>query len=247
MKPKLGIFAFGGCLGCQHELLNREQVALELLDRFDIVHFPLIDEKKNDQGPFDVVLVEGAINTKQALKKLMELRASSRLLVALGTCACFGGIPSMKNFLNKKDVELVYGKGYNNKDAIHPSSADAHVKVDFAVKGCPVDAGNLYSIIKQLLLGKMPSVYDAPVCIECRANENACFLQKGRDCIGPLTCGGCNAVCINSGIACFGCRGPTEKPETKAFFSLLAAKGYSDDDIKKKLEMFAGLSKRWKK
>lgn len=236
-KKVVGVFAFGGCTGCQHEILNLENVLLEMFERADIVFFPLIKEESNDKGPFDIAFIEGAIVTKEDIAKAKKIRASSKVVVSLGTCATFGGIPSVKNFLNKKDII------YKLSASVDPMPISKYISVDFAIKGCPIDKNDFLRTFRDLLAGKRPAPDDKPVCVECRENNFECLLLKGEDCLGPITCGGCNAVCTGNKIACYGCRGPTGDANVEAEISLLKKKGYSERDIREKMELFAGLAR----
>jgi coenzyme F420-reducing hydrogenase gamma subunit len=243
MKQKrvVGFFAFGGCTGCQHEVLNLEEVLLQMLGKVEISFFPLIKEQKNEDGPFDIAFVEGAIVSREDIARIRKVRANSKFLISLGTCATFGGIPSVKNFLKKEYVKEIV---YKMSASVNPVPVSSHVKVDFAIKGCPIDKHDFLGIFKELLAGKKPTPYDKPVCVECRANNFECLLQKGADCLGPITCGGCNAVCTGNKIACYGCRGPTSDANIESEVKLLKKKGYSPESIRKKIELFAGLAKK---
>ncbi len=238
-KKVVGFFAFGGCTGCQHEVLNLENVLVEMLGKVEMAFFPLIKEEKNEEGPFDIAFVEGAIVSKEDISAIKNVRARSKLLVSLGTCSTFGGIPSLKNFLEKKDVV------YSLSSSVDPAPVSQYVNVDFSIKGCPIDKEDFLRVFKELLAGKKPLPYDKPVCMECRSNSFECLLNKGKDCLGPITCGGCNAVCTGNKIPCYGCRGPTSDANVEAEIRLLEKNGYSAESIRKKLELFAGLSKKF--
>jgi coenzyme F420-reducing hydrogenase gamma subunit len=244
-KPRVGIFSLTACSGCQLRILNMEDILLELTQLIDIVHFPMA-KAQNEKGPFDIAFVEGAVITKENLKKLKEIRKKSKYLVALGTCAAFGGVPSMRHFLEKDELKGMLCPVVM-KGALKPGPIDCHVEVDYQLRGCPVFKEEFVSALKDLLLDKKPFVYEKPVCIECRSKGNPCLLQLGQECIGPITTGGCEALCPSNNFPCTGCRGPTEDGNIEAEVKLLIEKGFTLKDIKKRIRKFAGLSKKFVK
>ncbi len=243
-KPKIGIFSFACCAGCQFEILYSEKL-LEIADKVNIEHFPMAQEK-NGQGPFDVAFVEGTITTDEDIKEIQEIRAKSKFLVALGSSACFGGIPALKNLLDNKDIErTVYGKTGFVEQLDKYLEMDAYVKVDYNMYGCPIDQNEFAEVVTSLLMGKVPKEKDYSVCVECRAKENVCLLEAGQPCLGPLTNAGCDALCPSRGVYCEGCRGPVDDANIGAEISLLEKKGLVEKEIKQRLLKFsAGRGRR---
>ena len=60
-------------------------------------------------------------------------------------------------------------------------------------------------------------------------------------CLGPITNGGCNAICPTNNVACYGCRGPCREANIKAFIDLMKEKGYNEKQVHDKMRTFAGL------
>jgi len=201
-KLKAGIFAFTCCEGCQLQILDLWDRLLELLDFVEIEYFKLAQEK-NTVREMDLAIVEGAIATKDEAKKLKEIRDKSGFLVAMGECAASGGIPAMRsvNLPNFKRPEGMLEK---------TTGIDKHVKVDYKLRGCPIEREEFLNLVVGLAVGKVPQEINEPVCMECSNREIECLMLKGIPCAGPLTCAGCNALCPSQGTPCEGCRGTTE-------------------------------------
>ena len=238
-KPKLGIFSFSCCSGCQIAIINQEEILLELLKKFDIVHFHLM-KKKFKEGPYDIAIVEGSITQKDQIPVLKDIREKAKILIAIGACAVEGGVQSIRNFdkgikLTKKELE---NPRYRN--LIDSKGIDEYIKVDYYVRGCPITKEEFTHAVKQLLLGKMPDQFEYPVCSECREKENGCFLLRGEFCMGPVTHGGCRAVCTSYGVPCEGCRGPIPDAHFKAHIELSKEMGIKKNELKRMYVKFAG-------
>tara|TARA_Y100000310_G_scaffold313012_1_gene360886 strand:+ start:3805 stop:4596 length:792 start_codon:yes stop_codon:yes gene_type:complete len=239
-KPKVGFYGITGCAGCLLSAIFNEDDILPLTKIVDIVAFPFIKEKKDESG-FDIVFMEGLVASKEDLRVLKEIREKTKVLVSLGACACTGGVPAFRNFIQHDDYQrLVFHKRMKLED-LEPSPIDKHVKVEYYLPGCPPDKNEILTFIKDLALGKKPKRYDKPVCFECRLNKNKCFLDKGELCLGPVTVGNCNSVCVNGGLVCWGCRGPTPDANFETLISLLHEKGIDIVNIRDRMKAFVGL------
>jgi coenzyme F420-reducing hydrogenase gamma subunit len=191
-------------------------------------------------APLDVAFVEGAVSTPDDLELLMRLRSRSRLLVAFGTCALWGGIAAMKNREARKGLaETVYGPAAVDLETFNPQPLHRFVKTDFAITGCPPEKGELLTTLAALLRGTFPVFPPYPVCAECRSRENPCLLMERDElCLGPLTKAGCNARCPAVGIGCEGCRGPVAEANVAEEVELLLARGFSWDEIVSRMQRF---------
>ena len=241
MKPKLktGIYGISGCAGCLLSFLY-EPVFKELNNLLDIKSFPLIKEDKYE-GNFDLVFIEGTVCFDEDILVLNELRKRSKIIVALGSCACFGGVPSIKNFLDKtKAMRFVYPM-YNHLKATNPEPINRHIKVDYYLPQCPPSKPEILEFVKDIVTNQKFQNYRDPVCVECRKLGNPCILEQGEICIGPVTNGGCNAICPSNSVECYGCRGPCKDANYSAFLRMLKEKGYTEESVKDKMETFAGL------
>src|SRR5208283_416077 len=94
-KPKVGIFGLTGCAGDQLVILNCEDQLLDLVALVDIRDFLMASSENQTDCQLDIALVEGAVCTKRDAARLLAIRKRSKFLVALGTCAVWGGVPAM--------------------------------------------------------------------------------------------------------------------------------------------------------
>lgn len=209
-KPRLAVFKFASCDGCQLQLLDAAGL-LEIADRVEVVHF-LEATSRVEPGPYDIGLVEGSISTPHDAERIREVRAQCRFLVTIGACATSGGIQALRNWGRLDDfIGAVYAsRPYIESLATSTAIAD-HVPVDFELRGCPIDTGQLVDLITALLLGRVPRVPAQSVCVECKARGTVCVaVAKGIPCLGPVTQAGCHAICPAHDRECFGCYGPAE-------------------------------------
>ncbi|HZV82481.1 MAG TPA: NADH:ubiquinone oxidoreductase [Geobacteraceae bacterium] len=239
-KPTIAIAGLTACSGCQLTLLNCEEELPEIMQRFLIDYFPLGLTERCITGPIDVAFVEGAVSTPDDLEILLKLRSCSRLLVAFGTCALWGGVAAMKNLEGRKDLAAtVYGPAAEGLKTFNPLPFHRFVKVDFAITGCPPEKGELLTTLAALLRGTLPEFPSYPVCTECRSRENLCLLiERSELCLGPLIQAGCNARCPTVGIKCEGCRGPVTEANVAAELELLLDKGFRREEIVSRMQRF---------
>ena len=239
MKPKLGFFDFTGCEGCQLEVLNFENELVELLNHVDIVNFrEAMQEKGQD---YEIAFIDGAISTEADISRIKEIRNKTKILVAMGACACLGGVNCLKNFRPmEENLKIVYGEcaGYYNTIPARP--INAVVPVDYYLPGCPMNRHEFIKIAKALLLGKKFELPNYPVCVECKLAENVCVFEKGGFCLGPVTRAGCNAICVTTGRRCWGCRGLVDDPNTNSEKEILQKHGLTVDDILSQFRIFNG-------
>jgi sulfhydrogenase subunit delta len=241
-KLKIGIYELTGCAGDALLILDCEKELIDIFKAADIQSF-LMAKSDNIDGKLDVALVEGSVSTEREKKEVLDIRKRAKTVVAIGTCACFGGIQAA--FLDKKDWEKNFKKVYGNTKMIHTKPLqskpiDAYVKVDYYLPGCPIDKEQFLSTFNRILRGHPPELYRFPVCVECKWNENDCLLNKDIPCLGPVTRAGCGSICINHNLPCVGCWGPVEEANFASEFQLLREKGFDFDFIKKKMANFSG-------
>ena len=241
-SPKIGVYGFTGCAGDQLMILNCEDQLVDLFGATEIRSF-VMAKSDNHEGELDVALIEGSISTEEQLKRLKEIRERSKVMIAIGTCACHGGPQAMK--LGEGKWEEMYKKVYGNakinvSKAFEAQPIDAFVKVDMYIPGCPIDKTEFLGAVSKLVAGRHPYLLKAPVCLECRWKENPCMLYAGRFCAGPLTKSGCGAVCPTHNLPCVGCWGPTDDLNVSSEYQLLKEKGYDPDEITKKIKKFGG-------
>jgi sulfhydrogenase subunit delta len=238
VKPKIGIYGLTGCAGCQLTILFRPEL-LDIATMVDISAFPF-GKENNDSGPLDIIFVEGLVAHQKDLDLLNKLRERAKVLVAMGACAVHACTPGIKNFIAKGVEDKVYTKT-DHLHSLDPSPIDKHVKVDYYVKGCPVDREEIVYFIKQFMLGKKPVVQERSLCYVCNLKENHCLLEQNRECLGPLIDGNCSIICPTRNLGCTGCRGPIADSNIKAWLDLMKEKGFEDHLMQQRLQKYAGL------
>ncbi|MCC6221357.1 MAG: oxidoreductase [Deltaproteobacteria bacterium] len=238
-KPKLAVWKFTSCDGCQLSILDCEEELLAIASRLEIAYF-LEASKRTMRGPYDISIVEGSVSTPEEIKRIQDIRSNSRIIVTVGACAASGGIQALKNFRDKNDfLSLVYATPSYicTLDTALPISR--YVPVNFALQGCPINKGQLLNLICALLEGRTPNIPTYSVCVECKLKGNICILvSKNAPCLGPVTQAGCGAICPTYNRACYGCFGPKETPNATALASELKTCGFSNADIARVFRTF---------
>jgi len=240
-RPKLAIAGLTACSGCQLTLLNCEDELPEVARLFELVDFPMGESGSDPDAVFDAAIVEGAVSTPADLANLFKLRNASRLLVAFGTCALFGGVAAMNNLGSKREELLrrVYGEGGDGIESFPPSPFRNFVSVDYTITGCPPEKHDILALLAALLAGTLPPPQCYPVCTECRSRENLCLLlERNELCLGPIIQGGCNARCPATGIVCEGCRGPVREANVAQELELLLERGFDRKEIERRMSRF---------
>jgi sulfhydrogenase subunit delta len=222
-KPTLAVWKFASCDGCQLTLLNCEDELLAVARAVQIASFPEAS-REVVEGPYDLSVVEGSITTPGDAQRIRKVREASRFLITIGACATSGGIQALRNFADVEEFTSVVYASPQYIDTLRTSTAIGdHVRVDFELRGCPVDRGQLLDVIGAFLHGRKPNVRGHSVCIECKRAGITCVMvaprageSRGTPCLGPVTQAGCGALCPSIGRGCYGCFGPMEAPNTAA-------------------------------
>ncbi len=227
-RPTLAVWKLASCDGCQLSLLELEDELLGLSSVVRIAHFAEVS-RASDDGPYDLSLVEGSVSTAADAALLRRVRASSKVVVAMGACATTGGVQALRNGPGGPDVPLAVGP-VRSLEASTPVSA--HVAVDLELQGCPVAPRQLLEVVTAHLAGRRPAVPGHPVCHECKARGVPCVLVSGgAACLGPVTRAGCGALCPSVGRGCYGCFGPADTTNTASLAARFAARGMSEPDV----------------
>lgn len=240
-RPKLAIFKFSSCDGCQLSLLNLEDELLTLVGAVEVAHF-LEARSRVLPPPYDVGLVEGSISTPQEEARIRQVRRDCRWLVAIGACATSGGIQALRNWADTGAyTAAVYARPEYIKTLETATPIAAHVFVDFELRGCPVNPQQLLELISALLMGRKPNIPTCSVCVECKRQDVPCVLVAHRQpCLGPITQGGCGALCPAAGRACYGCFGPAEHPNVRSLGDHFLRQGVPPRDLVHMLRTFNG-------
>jgi coenzyme F420-reducing hydrogenase gamma subunit len=225
-RLRVAVWKFASCDGCQLQLLDAVGRRPALLGRIDFVQF-LEASSRVEPGPYDVGIVEGSVSTPHDVARIREVRRQCRFLVTIGACATSGGIQALRNWGRVGDFLAAVYASPAYVDTLATSTGIAeHVPVDFELRGCPVDTGQLAEILEALVLGRKPRVPSTSVCAECKAAGIVCVaVTRGIPCLGPVTQAGCGALCPAHGRECFGCFGPAETTNLPALSAHYEASG----------------------
>ena len=230
--PTLAVWKFASCDGCQLTLLDCEDELLDVAGAVDIAYF-LEATSATVAGPYDVSLVEGSITTPEDLERIQEVRHQSGALITIGACATAGGIQALRNFGDVQELlRVVYANPAYLSTLETSTPISDHVAVDFELRGCPIDRGQLLEVISAFLVGRKPVVPNHSVCIECKQRHNLCVMvAHGTPCLGPATHAGCGALCPAYNRGCYGCFGPAENPNADSLADALADHGLDPGEI----------------
>jgi coenzyme F420-reducing hydrogenase gamma subunit len=231
-KPRIAVFKFASCDGCQLSLLDAEDELLGVADAVDLVYFPEVSRRML-KGRYDIGLVEGSITTHHDAERIQQVRRQCRKLITIGACATAGGIQALRNWQEVDEfVRAVYATPQYISTLRLSTPIAEHVPVDFELRGCPINKHQLIELISATLAGRKPNVPTYSVCMECKRQGNVCIaVAQGVPCLGPVTHAGCGALCPTFNRGCYGCYGPMESPNTESLSSQFRILGQSDQQI----------------
>ncbi len=247
MKPRIAVFKFASCDGCQLQFLNAEDELLTLASLVEFAYFTEARSRALD-GPYDIAFVEGSITTPDDARRIIEVRERTRYLVTIGACATAGGIQALRNW---SEVEQYKRVVYPSPEFISTLSTSTpiseHVKVDFELWGCPIDKHQLIDVVRSLLSRAKPALPGHSVCMECKRRGNVCVVvARGEPCLGPVTRTGCGALCPAYDRGCYGCFGPADDANMEAFTRLMASQGITGMDAVRRLRSINGYVRPWR-
>jgi coenzyme F420-reducing hydrogenase gamma subunit len=240
-KPKLAVWKFASCDGCQLSLLDCEDELLAIADRVEIANF-VEASRATVEGPYDVSLVEGSISTRHDAERIRKVRESSRTLITIGACATSGGIQALRNFADAREyVTAVYARPDYIETLTKSTPIADHVRVDFELRGCPINKRQLVEVLSAFLHGRKPNTPPHAACLECKRRGTVCVMvARGTPCLGPVTQAGCGAICPAYDRGCYGCYGPKETPNPASLSRWFAREsGLSSPEL---VRMFRGFN-----
>ncbi|KAB2904137.1 MAG: oxidoreductase [Anaerolineae bacterium] len=238
-KPKLAVWKFASCDGCQLSLLDCEDELLDVAGEIEIAYFPEAT-RAMVKGPYDLSLVEGSVTTPHDAQRIQKIRKESDYLVTIGACATAGGIQALRNYKDVREfISFVYATPEYIETLPKSTPISDHVFVDFELRGCPINKYQLVEVISAFLHGRKPNTPPHSVCVECKQRGTVCVMvAQGTPCMGPVTHAGCGAICPAFNRGCYGCFGPMESPDTKSLSDWWKRLGASDDDILRAFRSF---------
>jgi F420-non-reducing hydrogenase small subunit len=239
-KPTLATIALGGCEGCHMSLVDSHEGLLGVLDLVDLVYSPFSGP---DEFPrkVDVVMVEGAVQNDEDLRRLRQAREAATTLVAVGSCAVLGGIGGLRNLSSLSDVlAAAFGENAEKSELLPTLEENVHaisdfVDVDASLPGCAPETKLLVQALTAIATGEPFELPKRNLCDQCHRvksamlhhsaefvsdsvyalmeldeiDPDACLLEQGVMCMGPMTREGCGAKCTAANVPCRGCMGPS--------------------------------------
>jgi len=233
-KPRVAVWKFASCDGCQLSLLDCEDELLAVADAVEIAYF-MEATRGRISGRYDVSLVEGSITTEHDAERIKEVRRRSDALITIGACATAGGIQALRNFADVKEFTAIVYARPDYIETLGTSTPIAeHVPVDFELRGCPISKVQLIEVVSAYLAGRRPVTPAHGVCVECKLRGNVCVMvAHGTPCLGPVTHAGCGALCPSYDRGCYGCFGPKETPNPESLSHWLGECGLAPRDLRR--------------
>ena len=240
-KPRLGVFKFASCDGCQLSLLDCEDELLAVAGAVEIAYFAEA-RRQMLPGPYDVSLVEGSVTTEEEIEKIKDVRRQSRLLVSIGACAVAGGIQALRNWTDVNNyIDVVYASPEYIDTLEKSRPISDFVPVDFELRGCPISKHQLVELVTSLLIGRKPRVPAHSVCLDCKRQGTVCVMvAQGVPCLGPATQAGCGALCPAFGRGCYGCFGPVDTPNPTSLGNQFIELGMDRTAVSRAFRSFNG-------
>ena len=239
-KPKLAVWKFASCDGCQLTLLDCEDELLAIAGEIEIANFAEAS-REVAKGPYDLSLVEGSVTTPHDAERIHRIRRASKHLITIGACATSGGIQALRNFKDVKEfTRIVYATPAYIETLNKSTPIADHVFVDFELRGCPINKHQLIEVISAFLHNRKPNTPPYSVCVQCKLRGTVCVMvAHGTPCLGPVTHAGCGAICPAYNRGCYGCYGPKETPNTTSLSaSFNGSLGVSESDIVRSFRSF---------
>jgi len=247
-KPKLGVWKFASCDGCQLSLLDCEDELLAVVEEVQIANF-MEASRAVIKGPYDLSLVEGSITTAHDEERIHKIRRQSKFLVTIGACATSGGIQALRNFKDVKGfISVVYASPQYIETLNKSTPISDHIPVDFQLQGCPINKNQLVEVLSAFLHGRKPDTPPHSVCMECKLKGTVCVMvAHGTPCLGPATHAGCGALCPSYHRGCYGCYGPKETPNTRSLADWWSRLGVAEDGLVRAFRTFNANSEAFRR
>lgn len=167
-KATLASDWLAGCAGCHMSLLDMDERLVALLDQVSLHATPITDLKQPPAAGVDVGLLEGCVNNSAGEQVARRMRDRCRVLVALGDCAVFGGVPTLRNRVCMREaLRRAYIETESTAEGRVPAdpelavmqearALDQVVKVDVYLPGCPPSPDTIFYALSELAAGRKP-------------------------------------------------------------------------------------------
>ena len=238
-RPRVAVFKFASCDGCQLSLLDCEDALLAVAGAIDICDFREASSAVVS-GPYDLVLIEGSVTTSHDAEQVKQIRSQARFLMTIGGCATAGGIQALRNFADVTEfTRAVYAKPEYISTLATSTPISAHVPVDFELRGCPISKAQLVEVISAYLGDRAPNTPGESVCVECKRRGTVCVVvAHGTPCLGPVTQTGCGAICPSYARGCYGCFGPQDSPNATSLVHRFRRLGMTSNEVMRVFRTF---------
>ena len=193
MPAKISSDWLNACSGCEIAIVDMGERLLQVLELAQFVHIPVLMDHKyygqTGQGGHltlpeaDIGILSGGIRNEEHLEVAREMRRKSKVVIALGTCATHGGIPSLVNaYTNEELLSRYYGTESTDPPAAYPEDGvpplldgcyalDEKIEVDIYLPGCPPHPDQVFNALSAYLEGRMPELAGKSVCDTCPTNR----------------------------------------------------------------------------
>ena len=167
-KVKVAMDWLAACAGCEMSVLDMDERLVQLLEKIELTSTPITDLKRPPKEGVTVGILSGTVNNTTHLEVVKEMRERCKILIAMGDCAVFGGIMTMRNFFNMDEaLKRAYVETESTVEGAIPQSEELSkpikacplnsvVKVDVHLPGCPPSADAIYYALSELLVGRIP-------------------------------------------------------------------------------------------
>ncbi len=237
MKPKVAVFDFTSCEGCELQILNCEEEIPDFVAALEFVTFREAMDGRADA--YDIAFIDGACSRESEAARMREIRQRAKMVIPIGACAVQGCVHTLKNRYPVDELlRDQYGEMAERFDTFAVRPVSAVIPIDSFIPGCPIVNSEFVRVVQELLAGKVPDQPSNPVCAECKVAQNVCVYDKGQTCLGPVTRGGCRATCVTGGAVCWGCRGLIDEPNIAAQKEIMKNAGLDSGEMERRFNLF---------
>ncbi len=101
-KIQVAMIGLCGCWGCTLSFLDIDERIIGLLEKVTITRSSLTDIKRISQ-PCAIGFIEGGVANEENIETLVHFRENCDIMISVGACAVWGGVPAMRNDVTLKE------------------------------------------------------------------------------------------------------------------------------------------------